>query len=321
MKNFIVYLNILFLILVITGCGSSVKYKKTGMYMRNLFEIEVTTAKSETAAAEKRVNQAVDLLKKLDSSLNTLSPISEISAVNNSAARKSVSVSAEVYELIVKSIKAYRLTSGYFDIAWQPLIELFSKNKYPNYQKISEAKSLSSSVLIEPDENFNKIEFATPGVQISLELVKIGFAIDKIANLLDRNYVESLKISSGSTHYLGKKIMPLAITLSNDHIINLKIYNQGVTTTFEDNKHLANYEAWSKYLDIRPTTENIKSVTVVAPNAFTAEALSASFLLMGTEKSFELIDKMNKASSKNNYYAIFLLDTADSEVLIDSRQR
>jgi len=319
MKKYFATLTLISTLLILSGCSRSIKVKESGFYLGNLFEITIKVDKNHKEYAEKKLKGAMQELQDLDTALNDLSPISEISAVNNSASIKTIDISKNFYNLLKKSIIASQVTNGYFDITWKPLIDLFSKNIFPSYSKISNAKKNIGSHSIKLDRIFNKVHFTAPKTKIYIGHVKKGFAIDLIKDKIQTKSISNFKIISGQTAYFGNKIYPLKINFSDQSAINLKLSNQGITTLYNTDKYLKNYLTWSKYLDVDISTEKIQAISVVAPNAFTAEVLANSFFLMGSEKSLTLIAQLNEAANGSSYYAIFLIDNAGEDKLIDSR--
>jgi FAD:protein FMN transferase len=329
MKKYLISICIysVMIFLLITGCQSSGGIKESGFFLKNLFEINVEVPKKEKATAQKNLKQATQQLQQLDIALNKLSPISEITGLNKNASVKYISISNDFYNLIRKSQLANKITNGYFDISRAPLLELFADNPNPRFDKITKAQASTGSDKIYLDTHFSKIRYADINTKIDVEQIQKGFAIDLVKdNFSNQKQLNSIKVVSGQTgYYGGRKKHFVKVNLAPNKNVILTLHDRGICTLDINDPYFKNYSLWSKYLEKEVTTENIVSVTVVAPNAFTAEALAYAFIPMGTQKSFELIKQLNEKASHNVnqkvYYSIFLIDQAGHQEVLDSRQQ
>ncbi len=326
MKKYLLSLSIVLLVIfaMTTGCKNSGNIRESGFFMRNLFEINLDVPRKERATAQKNLRQALQKLQALDISLNKLSPISELTAVNKNASVKFISISNDFFNLLRKSLLANNLTTGYFDITWAPLFDLFSDNPNPRFDKITRTQSILGSSNVALDTHFSKVRFGNANTKIDLAQVQIGFAIDLIKESLDSSKISSLRIVSGQTgYYGGRRNHYLKVALSPNKNILFKLHERGICTVNKSDSYFKNYALWSKYLEKEVTSENITSVTVIAPNTFTAQVLAYAFVPMGTQKSFELIKQLNEKAKQSNqkaYIAVFLLDNNGHEEVLDSRQ-
>lgn len=169
----------LLVVLIISGCSKITEAKRSQFYLERIFEakIQYKRDKEATKNANKALNRAFNKLIELDTNLNKLSAISEISAINSMSGLRSVEISSETYNLIKKSITGSVLTDGYFDITWEPLTKLFENNKYPQFKQIENAKLAMGYLNVQLDKNFNKVKFGNLETKINLDRVKRGFAI------------------------------------------------------------------------------------------------------------------------------------------------
>ncbi|MDR1323633.1 MAG: FAD:protein FMN transferase, partial [Candidatus Margulisbacteria bacterium] len=112
-------------LLFLTGCDGQKELKRSGFYLDHVFEaqIKISDKKENLRPAQTALNTAFDKLVELDTNINKLSPLSEISALNANAAWRSLEISKITYDLIEKALNAAAFTDGYFDITWQPLIK------------------------------------------------------------------------------------------------------------------------------------------------------------------------------------------------------
>ena len=180
-------------------------------------------------------------------------------------------------------------TNGAFDITVQPLWIIhanFFKNKNQQTiddlnKKINEAKKLVSYKNI--SINKKEISFKQKGMKITLNGIAQGYITDKITNILKQKGFTNVLVDLGEFNSIGgydeNRDWNIATPYLND-IEYLKINNSAIAssggygTRFDENyHHLFDTETGT-------SANYINSVTIKAPNATLADALSTAVFVM-----------------------------------------
>lgn len=246
---------------------------------------------------------------RIEQLLSKYIPTSEVSQLNRLGKLK---VSADTFYIIKKSQELCRLSQGAFDITVAPLVDLwgFSNQKFqvPDNDKIQTVLRLVGNDKIILHENDNVVEFRLQGTKIDLGGIAKGFALDCAVKKLKANNIDSCLINAGGQVYgLGDKFgqtWKIAIYKTGKAEIarTLELKNQSASTSGNyEQFFLSGGKRFSHIIDPRtgyPSQTQITSVTVVAEEGLTADALSTSFFVLGEKSAKELIKKFPGASVK-----------------------
>ena len=265
--------------------------------------VEVISAKKD---ALEIAFKEIDRIEKL---LSKYVPDSEISQLNRYAKLK---VSPETFYVIERAIEFYSLTNGAFDITVGPLMDLwgFTEKIYtiPSERKIRRALKLVGCDKIILRNQDNVIQFKLSGMKIDLGAIAKGYAVDCAIKKLKEAGIKSCLINAGGQIYcLGKKFSrPWKIAVRDPR-------NNGVTGYLElKDKAVAtsgNYEqsfknkrkSYGHIFDPKtgyPKEPDILSVTVIASDSLTADALATAIFALGKDKGKLLALKLNGVEVK-----------------------
>ncbi len=258
--------------------------------------------------------QAADIafreIKRIENLLSYYRDDSEVSRLNKQGR---LEVSPETLFVIKKAGEFWQATQGAFDVTVAPLLELwgFSGGNYrlPDDIKIKETLELIGFDKVRISGNI--IEFKTEGMKIGLGAIAKGYAVDCAARKLKFAGIKSALINAGGDIYcLGDKAgLPWRVAINpalpsrasrrrNGGVAGyLELKNKAVATS-------GNYEQYfsvgdTRYCHIldprtgRPADTGIASVTVIADDCLTADALSTSIFVLGKEKGRELARRFN----------------------------
>jgi thiamine biosynthesis lipoprotein len=310
------------IVLTLTGCGGA-PVKKTAYYLDSVIEVDVKVKKKKDSVArvEKILDQSFEQIVALDTCINKMSPISEISAVNANAPYRTVDTSPLLYDLIKKAVMGSLLADGYFSVTWQPLADLFQQNNV-QLDRINRIKNGLSYENIQLDKSLERVRLGSAYTKLDFDHLKRGYAVDMVVKDLSRNKM----IKSGSVkasnviYYFGTK--RITMKYGNKLQAKFKVKNGGVATITTDDEYYANAVFWKKYLPVETTEEEIEAVTVIAPNATTAEVLVNAFYFMGTEKSLEKIKELkSKVRNRSLYNVIFVVKKGETKEIVSSLRR
>jgi thiamine biosynthesis lipoprotein len=266
-------------------------------------------------------NQVDSILNKIDSSLSLYKTYSLINQFNKSDS--GCEVDAHLIDVVKKSIATYEKTEGVFDITIKPLVQAWgfgvqAVQSIPDSSEIlALRKCMGSKMLI---LNKNILQKSNSCVQIDCNGIAQGYSVDVLSNFLEKNNIQHYLVElGGEIRVKGKnsknKQWTIGIERPADGADFLpdqqKIYiNKGAVTTS------GSYRQWriegskklTHIIDPRtgfPVDNELISVTVIAHDAMSADALDNSLMVMGLQRSFDFLSTMKEVE------AFFVYTTAD----------
>lgn len=269
------------------GCQNKTLYKESRIAMGTFVEV---------TSPDKRAAKIVfDEIARVENLLSKYNPDTEISRLNKSG---QVKASAETFFIIQKSVEFWKLSKGGFDITVGPLVDLwgFTQKDYivPNDKQIKSAlRSIGSDKIILNIRD-NMIKFKLYGMKIDLGAIAKGYALDCAVKKLKASGINSCLINAGGQiHCLGDKFgAPWNIAIRNPRQKGfggyLELKDRAVATSgdyeqyfFKKNKRYAHIiDPKTGY----PADTGIVSVTVIAPDGLTADALATAIFVLGKVK-------------------------------------
>ncbi len=151
--------------------------------------------------------QALDLVEELEGQLTVYRPHSEVMGINRRAADGPITVEARLFALLQLAVNLSRDTGGAFDITSGPLSQVWGF--YRRAGQLPDAESLQQALLrvgyrwLELDDERHTIRFLRRGVEINLNALGKGYAVDRCAELLLAAGVEDFLIHGGQSSVLA----------------------------------------------------------------------------------------------------------------------
>ena len=299
--------------LFLNGCGGGHELKRTGYYLDSMVDVNVRIKNSREVRAQGEKLSALTFGKliELDTNLNKLSPISEISAINGNAGFRMVEVGEMTYDLLKKSLAGAAMMDGYFDVTWSPLVRLFDRGGAA-YGQIEAAKRAISYQNIQLDTNVKRVRFMNNATELDFDHIKRGYAVDMVVADLAHLKIKTGYVKVGLiTYYYNTKREKMKF--NDGTYVKLKYKKCGVATIgAEDYYQNANF--WKRYLPVKTTDEDIISVTAIAPNATTAEVIANACFFLGTENAIAKVKELKaKSAWRGSYDVVIVYKENDKE--------
>jgi len=249
-------------------------------------------------------NGAFDEVDRIEELLSIYRADSQISRVNREAHARPVRVDAMVFNLLKRAAELTEQTQGAFDIATGSIIEAWGfhdKNKrVPSADQLAAAMATSGMQHVELDEKELTVRFRTPGVKINLGAIGKGFAIDRAVHVMRRDFGITCALMAGGSSSLrglgsldGESGWVIGIEDPDDpcrNVATVRLLNRAMGTSNPSNQFFeAGGRRFGHLLDPRtgwPANE-VASVSVLAPDGATADALATAFFVMGLDKTAE----------------------------------
>lgn len=248
---------------------------------------------------------ALDVVEAIETQLTVYRDTSEVLEINRRAAQEAVEVEPRLFDMIRRAVELHRATGGAYDITAGPLSKIWGftrrQGRVPTEAERRAALERIGSEKILLDESARTVRFTQPGVEINLNSVGKGYALDRAAEVLrDFGVIDFLAhggqssvLAGGGPQYTtdgnlaGAWIVGVGHPLRPDRrLAELIVGDRAVGTSgagFQFFRHEG--KRYGHILDPRTglPAEGVFSVTVVAPSAAEADALSTAFYVLGCD--------------------------------------
>jgi thiamine biosynthesis lipoprotein len=269
------------------------------------------------AASTEIAVSALDLVDELEAQMTVYRSDSEVLSINRRAGERAVVVEARLFELLVRAVELYHMTGGAFDITSGPLSKAWGffkrEGRFPSPEEVATAKSRVGTEGIELDADSRTVRFMRPDLEINLNAIGKGYALDRCAELLVERGVENFLIHGGRSSILGRGSRALADSQGRGWLVAVKhpfradetmlelwLHNRALGTSGAGNQFF-HFEGKRYGHIIDPRTgwpaDQVLSATVLAPDAATADALATAFFVMGVDESIRYCDAHPKLAA------------------------
>ncbi|MDD5669779.1 MAG: FAD:protein FMN transferase [Candidatus Omnitrophica bacterium] len=280
------------------GCSQEAPqvYKETRVMMGTYVDV--------ASPSPEAIPIAFGEIKRIDNLLSSYQPSSEVSILNRTGSLK---VSPDMMFVINKSKEFWEVTDGAFDPTVGMLVDLWGFRtgsfRFPQDEEIKKILTYVGMNKVIINESEQTISFSVPGMRIELAAIAKGYAVDCAVRKLKKLGIKDCLINAGGEVYclgtkLGKK---WKVAIQNPHSKGFSDYidlrNKAVATSgnyeqffYKNNKRYSHiFNPSTGY----PAEPSFSSVTVVAPDCMTADALATSIFVLGREKGEALAKKFS----------------------------
>jgi len=310
MKSKILVFVLLFFVLSQSGCSSKTTYKKTALLMGTFIEIQIVPDKGATKAyLDSVIKSAFSDIREVENIFSLYNPNSELSRLNELGAGHPYKVSEEFMSLLKKAKSFFQLTEGAFDISTAPLedvwLEASRQNEIPGDGQIKNALNIVGTDKIIVDENAYTVELPE-GMKLDFGAIAKGYAADRAMRVLKKEGIRNAIVNAGGDIYcLGKGPDKIGWQIGVKHprkkdsfIATLLVVDKAVATSGDYERfHVIKDEKFSYIINPAtgmPVDETPMSVTVLATDCLTADALATAIFVLGPNKGMQLLDRLNE---------------------------
>jgi thiamine biosynthesis lipoprotein len=244
---------------------------------------------------------ALDRIDELEDQLTVYRDHSEVSRLNATAGDRPVEVEQNLFDLIEFAAHVTRQTHGAFDIATGALIKAWGfyrrEGRVPTPAERAAAMSRTGTRFLALDRDRRTLRYLRPGLEINLGGIGKGYALDRAAELLVADWGASSALlhgGSSSVRAVGTppgqpRGWPVVIKHPWDadrRLGTLYLAGRAMGTSAATFQHFEyNGRKLGHLLDPRTgwPAEGLEQVSVIAPTAAEADALSTAFFVLGVE--------------------------------------
>lgn len=274
--------------------------------MGSYFEVRLG---ANTPGAAELAGRVLDRIDELETQLTVYRDDSEVSRLNASAHLGPVEVESGLFRLLERALELGSATGGAYDVTTGALSAAWGffkgPRRVPDPQALAEARARTGQHQLTLDPERKTVKFDRAGVAINLGSIGKGYAIDVAAAVVkDYWWPTSTLIHGGrsSLYALGSPPGNFGgrweISVRNPFqpetpLGILRLRNRGMGTSGTDFQRFeADGHVYGHILDPRTGAPAFgpASVTVVAPTAAEADALSTAFYLLGPEAAASYVN-------------------------------
>lgn len=258
----------------------------------------------ERAAGEAAMAAVIDEMHRIDRTMSPHKPTSELSRINRDAGRGTVPLSAEMAMLIGRAIEFSRWSDGAFDITYASVGQLYDYRAgiAPDEAALAAARRAIGWQQLLLDARAGTLRFGRPGMRIDLGGFAKGHAVDRcIAILRERGVAHAMVSAGGDSHVLGdRRGRPWMIAVRDPRredgvVAVLPLENVAISTSGDYERYFERAGVRHHHL-IDPRTgrsaAGVRSVTIVADDGLTTEALSKTVFVLGAERGMALVNSL-----------------------------
>lgn len=286
-----------------------------------LVEIMASVSTDDEARATVPFDAAFDEVKRVEALVDEESAASPVWRINQQAGGEPVVVDPELFSVLSELHRIAKLTRGAFDItaaaydtAWHfasdaaPTADpeggddsVAGRPPMPEKDDIEKVRKLVGFDSLVLDPAARTARLSTKGARIGVRSVARGYALERAAGLLVQMGIENFVISAGGDLVVrGQKgVRPWMVGVQDPraagHFAALSLSGGAVMTTGDYEDFF--FDGGVRYHNVidprtgQPATKS-RSVTVIAKDALTAEALARALFVMGARDGIALVERL-----------------------------
>lgn len=264
--------------------------------------IHVELWSDDASAARQAIDAVMAEMHRIDRLMSPYKDDSELSRINRDAARAAVPISAEMFDLIERSLHFSRLSDGAFDITYAAVGHLYDYRNgvAPDAAALERARRQVGWQHLLLDKGARTIRFAREGVRIDLGGFAKGHVVDNSVRILrQRGIAHAVVAAGGDSHVMGDRCgRPWSIAIRDPRdrqrvVAVLPLRDTSISTSGDYERFFERDGVRHHHL-IDPKTGTspaaLHSVTILAADGLTSEALSKCVFVMGLASGMRLIE-------------------------------
>lgn len=299
--------QIVFLLLLVIGTVLIIRQQRNLPYQHNEGFV-FGTVYHVTYQHNKDLQENIEAeMKKVDDALSTFNNNSILSKINQNEPVELNDMFKDVYNMAEQISKE---TDGAFDITVAPMVNAwgfgFKKGTPPTKHVVDSLKSLVGYQKVRLESG--RIIKQDPRIMLDCSAIAKGYGVDVVANYLKKEGIENFIVEIGGevvSSGISEKRLPwkIGVTKPVDDSIRqdqelqtiLNVTNKAMATSGNyRNFYYRNGKKYAHTIDPKtgyPVQHGILSATVLADQCAVADAYATSFMVMGLDKTKEILKK------------------------------
>jgi FAD:protein FMN transferase len=250
------------------------------------------------------IDEVMAEMHRIDRTMSPHKADSELSRINRDAAREAVPLSNEMFVLLVQAQRFSQFSQGAFDITYASAGALYDYREgvAPDAAALTQARAAIGWRHLELDARTRSVRFTREGMRIDLGGFAKGHAVDNAAAILMRHGICHAHVAAGGdSRVIGdKRGRPWTIGVRDprraDGMVALLPLVDTAISTSGDYERFFERNGVRHHHIVDPSTgaspASVRSVTVLAADGLTCEALSKTVFVLGVERGMELVESL-----------------------------
>jgi thiamine biosynthesis lipoprotein len=260
----------------------------------------------DKATADPSIDAVLDEMRRIDETMSTYKPTSEVSQVNAKAADGPMRISKELFDLLTTAKEYSRITDGAFDITYASVGYLydFRKHVHPDEAQIDKALPAVNYRHLLLDAKNQTVQFSQKGVRIDLGGIAKGYSVDRGIDILKaRGVTRAYVAAGGDSRILGDRFgKPWMVGIrdprkgSGEWIKSIPLADCAISTSGDYERYfLENGVRYHHIIDPHTghSASKVRSATVIGPYATRTDGLSKTAFVLGPEKAMEIYNRID----------------------------
>jgi FAD:protein FMN transferase len=297
-----------------------------GLTMGTSYQIQIVDMPEDIAAKELAADIA-ELLERLDTeTFSTYASNSELSRFNRHGVNVPFIASKQMIEVLLMAQEISALSGGAFDVTVGPLINLWGFGPdlavfetVPTQPQIEAALNRVGFQFLRISPAYQEI-WKTRDVYVDLSAIAKGYAVDQLAEYLDRSGVDNYFLEiGGELKIKGSKpdgegwVPAIEAPIDTASQVYQIFYSRGDNIAVAGSGDYRNYfeeegQRYSHEIDPRsgrPVTHSLAAAYVIDESTARADALATTYMILGPDAAEALASKQGQA--------VYFIYKSDSE--------
>ncbi len=270
--------------------------------------VQVTVWADDEVAVARAAQAAFDEIHRLDTMMTTWTPDSEISRINALAGVGAVAVSDETLAVIERAVATSKASRGLFDVTVGAFAGLWKFDQdmdgtLPDQAEVKRRLKLVAWRDVAIDRKRKTVRLRRKGMKLTLGGIAKGYAVDRAAAVLVAAGFSDFIVQAGGDMYVSgaKAEQPWVVGIRDprgprdDSFAVAPVRDRSFSTSGDyERAFVQDGVRYHHILDPRSgqPARLTRSVTVMAKDAFTADAWSKVFFILGPTKGLALAATM-----------------------------
>ena len=266
----------------------------------------VTVYAPDEASGRRAIAAAFQRVEEVEAATSTYREQSDVSKLNRAAGGPALKVSPHLWAVLHRAAEVSAETQGAFDVTVGPLVSLWKrtwkKGKPATDAEVAAAKALVDYRAVRLLDG-SRAQLLKPGMAVELGGIAKGYAVAQAIDAIREAGLQTALVDAGGDIYAlgapperGGWLIGVRDPKNPGKILPkpLKLRNQAVATSGDYEQYgTVGGHRYSHILDPRTgrPIEGMTSVTVVAPDATTADAYATATSVLGPKDAIEFAEK------------------------------
>src|ERR1700691_2773331 len=267
--------------------------------------ITVELWSEDKGKADQAIDAVLDEFRRLDESMSTYKPTSEVSQVNAKAADGPMHISKELFDLLTTAKEYSVITEGAFDITYASVGYMYDFPKHIRPDEAQIAKALPAvdyrHVILDPKNQ--TVQFSQKGVRIDLGGIAKGYSVDCGIDVLKGLGITRAYVGAGGdSRIIGDRFgKPWIVGIRDPRkgpgevITRIPLADAAISTSGDYERFFEeNGVRYHHIIDPRTgrSASKVRSATVIGPYATRTDGLSKTAFVLGPERAMEIYNRI-----------------------------